>query len=112
LSVDGLASYVTAFRRAFRTPWHEKGHRGRPRLIPWPHVAIVQTIKHRKKGRIASVERRIVQGSRAQVTRLLQRSQGGGRSTPPSSSGSMRPSVSGSPGSCDARTPWLGERRR
>lgn len=79
LSVDGLASYVTAFRRAFRTPWREKGHRGRPPLIPWPHVAIVQTIKRRKEGQVTSVQRRIVQGSEELVARLLQRSQGGGK---------------------------------
>ncbi len=78
VSVDGLASYVTAFRRAFRTPWREKGKRGHPCLIPWPQVAIVQTVKRRSgKGRMG-IEHRIVQGTEDLVSRLLQRSQGGG----------------------------------
>lgn len=76
LAVDGLTSYVKAFRRAFRTPFKGKG-RGRPRLIAWPHIAIVQVVKQRKKG-LLHIERRIVQGSQDILARLLQTTQGGG----------------------------------
>jgi transposase-like protein len=76
LAVDGLASYVTAFRQAFRAPLHT-GKAGRPRLLPWPNVAIVQVIKRRVEG-VLSVERRITQGSEEMVGRVLRESQGGG----------------------------------
>ena len=42
LAVDGLASYVTAFRNSFRTAvprW--QGEKGRPKLFSWPKIAIV-----------------------------------------------------------------------
>jgi transposase-like protein len=76
LAVDGLASYVTAFRHAFRVPLHT-GKAGRPRLLPWPNIAIVQVIKRRIEG-VLSVERRIAQGAEAMVERALLESQGGG----------------------------------
>jgi len=76
LAVDGLSSYVKAFRRAFRTPF--KGERGgRPRLVSWPNIAIVQVVKQRKKGAF-HIERRIVQGGWQMIRRLLQTTQGGG----------------------------------
>jgi transposase-like protein len=76
LAVDGLASYVTAFRQAFRVPLHT-GRPGRPPLLPWPNIAIVQVIKRRIEG-VLSVERRIAQGAEAMVERALLESQGGG----------------------------------
>ena len=60
LAVDGLASYVTAFRNSFRSPvplWH--GEKGRPRLVSWPDIAIVQVVKQRGEARM-SITRRIV----------------------------------------------------
>jgi hypothetical protein len=48
LAVDGLASYVKAFRRAFRTSFQEKGAQGRPQLIAWSQIAIVQVVKQRQ----------------------------------------------------------------
>ena len=77
LAVDGLASYVKAFRRAFRTPLKEKGKKGRPRLVSWPNIAIVQVVKPRKAGK-RTIERRIVQGARNMIERLLTLSQQGG----------------------------------
>jgi hypothetical protein len=76
LAVDGLASYVKAFRRAFRTPLRE-GRRARPRMIAWPNIAIVQVIKQRKASRL-TIQRRVVQGCRPMIERLLQVTQGGG----------------------------------
>ena len=76
LAADGLASYVSAFRQAFRVPLYT-GKAGRPRLVPWPNIAIVQVIKRRVEG-VLSVERRVTQGSEEMVGRVLRESQGGG----------------------------------
>lgn len=76
LAVDGLASYVTAFRHAFRSPL-PTGRAGRPRLIPWPDMAIVQVVKHRA-AKTFTIHRRIVQGSAALVEHLIRASQGAG----------------------------------
>jgi transposase-like protein len=76
LAVDGLASYVGAFRRAFRSPLPRRGQGGRSRLLSWPDIAIVQVVKQRSAGEFR-VDRRIVQGSKALVERLLIQSLGG-----------------------------------
>jgi len=76
LAVDGLASYVKAFSRAFRTPLDD-GSLGRPRLMAWPNIAIVQVVKHRLAGHL-TIERRIVQGCEKMIARLLGLTQGGG----------------------------------
>jgi transposase-like protein len=78
LAVDGLASYVGAFQAAFRSALpRPHGQAGRPRLIAWPNVAIVQVVKHRLADRL-TIDRRIVQGSTAMVEHLLHVSQAGG----------------------------------
>lgn len=76
LAVDGLKSYVKAFRRAFRTALDD-GSPGRPKLIPWTGLALVQVVKQRTKNQL-SLERRIVQGCEAKIVELLLRTQGGG----------------------------------
>lgn len=76
LAVDGLASYVGAFRRAFRSPLPRRGQAGRSRLLPWPDIAIVQVVKQRSAADFR-IDRRIVQGSKALVERLLTQSLGG-----------------------------------
>jgi transposase-like protein len=78
LAVDGLSSYVSAFQAAFRSAlprW--QGQAGRPRLMAWPNVAIVQVVKQRLADRL-TIDRRIVQGSTAMIKHLLQTSQAGG----------------------------------
>jgi transposase-like protein/IS1 family transposase len=77
LAVDGLSTYVKVFQDAFRTPFKERKKRGRPRLIPWPDVAIVQVVKQRAADHF-SITRRIAQGSADLVERLLKASQNGG----------------------------------
>lgn len=67
IAVDGLSSYVKATRKAFRSPLRT-GKGGRPRLIPWPHVAIVQVVKSRTD---RSITRRMVQGCPEMIARLL-----------------------------------------
>jgi transposase-like protein len=78
LAVDGLASYVTAFRKAFRTALpRRKGEMGRPPLISWPNIAIVQVVKQRVDGQL-NISRRIVQGGETMVMSLIQKTQGAG----------------------------------
>jgi hypothetical protein len=78
LAVDGLASYVGAFQRAFRSPLPLWGReKGRPRLVAWSDIQIVQVVK-RRFDRQLTIERRIVQGTARLVAQLLARTQGGG----------------------------------
>ncbi len=78
LAVDGLASYVTAFQAAFRTALpRRRGEKGRPQLIAWPNIAIVQVVKQRCANHL-HIDRRIVQGSQAMIRPLIQVSQGTG----------------------------------
>ena len=68
--VDGLASYIAAFRQGFR---HRvlTGKPGRPRLEPEPRLLIGQLIKQYAKRRVVSVTRRIVQGTQAAIGQVL-----------------------------------------
>jgi len=77
LAVDGLSTYITAFRLAFRSKLpRRQGQGGRCKLIAWPDIAIVQVIKQRGKA-VFTVERRIVQGSQEMVESLIQVTQKG-----------------------------------
>jgi transposase-like protein len=70
ICVDGLASYVTAVRRAFRVPVHT--HKpGRPRLVLPPTVLLAQVIKHAKKRRVVGVTQRVMLGSAHAVAAVL-----------------------------------------
>jgi transposase-like protein len=68
--VDGLASYVTAFRQGFR---HRvlSGKPGRPRLETEAGLLIGQVIKQYVRRRVVSITRRIVQGSSAVIAEVL-----------------------------------------
>jgi transposase-like protein len=77
VAVDGLASYVTAFQQAFRSPVPRFGQVGRRKLRAWSELALVQVVKQRRQGHM-NIERRIVQGTQAMVTRLIELSQGRG----------------------------------
>jgi hypothetical protein len=76
ICVDGLASYVTAFWRAFR----EKvltGRRGRPPYrLPWG-VLLGQVIKKYSGYHLAGVVRRAVWGSVGRIKLLLRRTKTG-----------------------------------
>jgi len=77
LAVDGLASYVTAFRLAFRSKLpHRRGEIGRCKMVPWAGIAIVQVVKQCVEG-ILTIDRRIVQGSQEMVERLIKTTQQG-----------------------------------
>jgi transposase-like protein len=78
LAVDGLASYVSAFRNAFRSKFPRQGGQlGRCKMVSWQDIAIVQVVKQRVDG-ILNVDRRIVQGAQAMVERLIKTTQGQG----------------------------------
>jgi hypothetical protein len=78
LAVDGLASYVSAFRNAFRSKFPRlEGELGRCKLVAWQDIAIVQVVKQRVEG-VLHVERRIVQGAKTMVERLIITTQGKG----------------------------------
>lgn len=76
IAVDGFSAYVNATRKAFRTPLR-LGQQGRPRLIAWENIAIVQVVKQRKN-RDWSIKRRIVQGCETMIGNLIERTQGHG----------------------------------
>jgi len=78
LAVDGLASYVSAFRNAFRSKFpRQAGETGRCKMVSWQDIAIVQVIKQRTEC-VLNVERRIVQGAEDMVERLIKTTQGKG----------------------------------
>lgn len=77
LAVDGLSSYVSAFRECFRLPvrspetgcWH---------LELWPHLAIVQVVKSGIHAPTMAITQRIVEGTKLIVAALVQSSQAHG----------------------------------
>jgi hypothetical protein len=75
LAVDGLASYPGAFYRAFRSKMPRFGQLGRPHLVSWPDIAIVQVVKQRAAADWR-IDRRIRQGSQQMVDQLRLRTQG------------------------------------
>jgi hypothetical protein len=78
LAVDGLASYVSAFRNAFRSKLpRSEGETGRCKMVTWQNIVIAQVIKQRTDG-VLHIERRIVQGAKELVERLIQTTQGPG----------------------------------
>ena len=78
LAVDGLVSYVSAFRNAFRSKFpRQEGELGRCKMVSWQDIAIVQVVKQRVEG-VLNVERRIVQGTKDWVERLIEKTQGKG----------------------------------
>lgn len=68
--VDGLASYITAFRRVFRQPIYT-GRRGRPRLISEQGLLLAQVVKQYAQRHVVSVSRRVVQGSVEAISAVL-----------------------------------------
>jgi hypothetical protein len=74
LVTDGLAAYVGAWRRSFRTPVRT-GKKGRPTLLAWPQVVIGQVIKRYESKQVVGVEQRLVQGTKEQQDALLPKGQ-------------------------------------
>ena len=61
-AVDGLASYPTTILKVFRDP-ARTGRRGRPRLVVWADLHIVQVVKHHTGQRGTTITRRVAYGS-------------------------------------------------
>jgi transposase-like protein len=72
ICVDGLASYVTAFGRAFREKVYT-GRRGRPAYHMPRGVLLGQVIKKHSGRRLVEVVRRVVWGSLGRINRVLKR---------------------------------------
>jgi transposase-like protein len=69
-AVDGFLAWTSAILAVFRTPQHT-GRPGRPRLLVWPDLHIVQVIKRYVGRRLTAVERRLVYGSQQAAERLV-----------------------------------------
>ena len=76
IAFDGFAAYPKAFLRAFRDP-QRTGQPGRPPLVVWPQLTLVQVVKKKTAGTL-SITRFVLHGSCTMLTLLLQRSQAGG----------------------------------
>jgi transposase-like protein len=74
--VDGLASYVTAFRRAFRRPVHT-GRVGRPRLVLPDGFLLGQVVKQYANRHVTGVVHRVVCGTAEAITATLAATHGG-----------------------------------
>jgi transposase-like protein len=74
--VDGLVSYVSAFRKGFRQRI-ATGKPGRPRLEEEQGLLIGQVIKQYAKRRVTGVQRRIGEGSQAAITAVLEATRSG-----------------------------------
>lgn len=74
---DGLKAYITAIRLVFRESV-PTGQAGRPRLQPWKRIFIAQSVKQYDQGRVVGIHRRVIEGSQAEVERMLKRTQGTG----------------------------------
>ena len=72
---DGFSAYVSAWKKAFRTPLHT-GRRGRPALLCWPEVVIGQVVKVKEKGHVIGVVQAVVVGNLERVLALLPGQQG------------------------------------
>lgn len=66
---DGLRTYIDVVRKAFRTK--QGGRTGRPRLIPWPDLAIAQVVKQYSGRAVTGTVHRLVQGSTRLFLTLL-----------------------------------------
>lgn len=66
---DGLVTFIDAVRKAFRT--RQTGTGGRPRLVPWPEVAIAPVVKQYTGRAVSGPLHRLVQGRTRLVLTLL-----------------------------------------
>ena len=76
VAVDGLAAYPKAIRRAFSDKFLS-GKAGRPPLVPWPDLHIVQVVKQRQGYKLSQVSRRLAHGCLNRVYDLIACSQVG-----------------------------------
>jgi len=78
IAVDGLNTYLSVFRDAFRTGLpRSKGQTGRMTLVECPNITIVQVIKSKQAG-VLNIKRVIIQGQQAMIEQIIQATQGKG----------------------------------
>ena len=78
IAVDGLNTYRSVFRNAFRTGIpRAAGQTGRMTLVEWPNIAIVQVIKSKHEG-VLVIKRVIAQGQQALIEQIIRATQGKG----------------------------------
>jgi len=69
-----IVRYPTAILKTFRDPQYT-GRRGRPRLVVWADLHIVQVVKHRTGKTVTDITRRVAYGSGAaaqEITAITQ----------------------------------------
>lgn len=76
VAVDGLAAYPNAIRKAFSDKFYS-GKPGRPPLLPWPDLHIVQVVKQRSGHKLTKISRRLAHGCLNRVYDLIACSQAG-----------------------------------
>jgi transposase-like protein len=75
-AVDGFAAWTTAIRQVFRDPLRT-GKPGRPRLVVWTDLHIVQVIKRHTGRRLTAIERRLAHGCHHCAETIMQATQVG-----------------------------------
>jgi hypothetical protein len=73
-AVDGFKAYVKCILKVFRDPLRS-GKSGRPRLVVWQDLHIVQVVKQRVGRRLLSISRRLAHGSLERAEALMQATQ-------------------------------------
>lgn len=73
-AVDGFKAYVSAILKVFRDPFYT-GKPGRPRLLVWEDLHIVQVVKQRLGRRLISISRRLAYGCLRRAEDLMQQTQ-------------------------------------
>ena len=73
-AVDGFAAYVSVILKVFRER-QPTGKRGRPPLVVWQDLHIVQVVKRRVGRRLLSITRRLAHGSLTRAEVLMQQTQ-------------------------------------
>lgn len=73
-AVDGLAAYPKAILKVFRDAVYT-GRRGRPRLMPWADLHIVQVVKHHRGKRLTAIQRRLAHGCMQRAQAIMQATQ-------------------------------------
>ena len=76
VAVDGLPAYPNAIRKAFSDKFYS-GKPGRPPLLPWPDLHIVQVVKQRRGYKLNMISRRLAHGCLKRVYALIAMSQVG-----------------------------------
>ncbi len=73
-AIDGFSAYVTTILKVFRDR-QPTGKRGRPPLVVWADLHIVQVVKQRVGRRMVSITRRLAHGSMTRAEELMQQTQ-------------------------------------